>query len=304
MSGLPRLGFLGIGIMGKEMVLRLLERGFPVTVWNLEPERLPLVTAHGAVAAESPAAVARSCDILCQCVLHAAAVERCCFAEDGVATVPGQDRLVIDFSTVNPDDTRRIAGRLAEEAGWRWLDAPVSGGPGPAREGRLTIMAGGDAADLERARPVLEALAANLTHMGPLGMGQTAKIANQAIVGVGYLLMAEVLALVERAGLDASLLPKALAGGMADSTVLQRIFPQQQKRDFDPPRSYARQLDKDLQNVRRFLTAMGLELPLVALAVERYHGFAQAHPMADSASVARLYEAAAGPTRSSAGGDA
>lgn len=290
MSGLPRLGFLGIGIMGKEMVLRLLERGFPVTVWNLEPERIPLVTAHGAVAAESPAAVARGCDILCQCVLHAQAVERCCFAEDGIATVPGEGRLVIDFSTVNPDDTRRIADRLAREAGWRWLDAPVSGGPGPAREGRLTIMVGGEAADLERGRPVLEALAANLTHMGPLGAGQTAKIANQAIVGVGYVLMAEVLALVEKAGLDAARLPKALAGGMADSTILQRIFTQQQQRAFDPPRAYARQLDKDLVNVRRFVAALGLELPLIEAAVERYHGFAQASPMADAASVSRLYE--------------
>ncbi len=290
MTGLPRLGFLGIGIMGKEMVLRLLERGFPVTVWNLEPERIPLVTAHGARAAASPAEVARGCDILCQCVLHAQAVERCCFAEDGIATVPGEDRLVIDFSTVNPDDTRRIADRLAREAGWRWLDAPVSGGPAPAREGRLTIMVGGEPADLERGRPVLEALAANLTHMGPLGTGQTAKIANQAIVGVGYVLMAEVLALVEKAGLDAALLPKALAGGMADSTILQRIFTQQQQRAFDPPRAYARQLDKDLVNVRRFAAALGLELPLIEAAVERYHGFAQASPLADAASVSRLYE--------------
>lgn len=289
MSGLPRLGFLGLGIMGKEMVVRLLERGFAVTVWNLEPERLPLVTAHGAVAAASPAAVAEACDILCLCVLHAQAVERCAFAPDGVAGVPGRGRLVVDFSTVNPDDTRRIAARMAE-AGWRWLDVPVSGGPGPAREGRLTIMAGGDPADLERARPVLEALAANLTHMGPLGAGQTAKIANQAIVGVGYVLMAEVLTLVEKAGLDAALLPRALAGGMADSTILQRIFTQQQQRAFDPPRAYARQLDKDLQNVRRFLEALGLEAPLVLAAVERYHTFAQANPMADAASVTRVYE--------------
>ncbi|MCX7630356.1 MAG: NAD(P)-dependent oxidoreductase [Geminicoccaceae bacterium] len=287
----PKLGFLGIGIMGKEMVLRLLERGFPVTVWNLEPERIPLVTEHGAVAASSPRAVAEACDILCMCVLHAAAVENCCFGPEGVARVAGNGRLVIDFSTVDPDDTRRIAARLSAEAGWRWVDAPVSGGPGPAREGRLTILVGGDPEDVARARPVLEALAANLTHLGPLGAGQTAKIANQAIVGVGYLLMAEVLALVEKAGLDAAILPKALSGGMADSTILQRIFPQQQKRDFDPPRAYARQLDKDLLNVRKFVRSLGLNLPLIELAVERYHEFAAANPMADAASVSRLYEA-------------
>jgi len=151
-------------------------------------------------------------------------------------------------------------------------------------------MVGGEDADVDLARPVLEALAANLTHLGPLGMGQTAKIANQAIVGVGYVLMAEVLALVEAAGLDPKVLPGALAGGMADSTILQRIFPQQAARDFDPPRSYARQLDKDLLNVRRFLRGLGLELPLIEAAVERYHTYAQAHPMADGASVSRLYE--------------
>lgn len=287
---LPRLGFLGIGIMGKEMVLRLLERGFTVTVWNLEPERLPLVTEQGAQAASSPAEVAQRCDILCLCVLHAAAVENCCFGPHGIAQVPGQGRLVIDFSTVNPDDTRRIAQRLAREAGWRWLDAPVSGGPAVAREGKLAIMVGGEAEDVARARPVLDALGANVTHMGPLGAGQTAKIANQAIVGVGYLLMAEVLALVEKAGLDAALLPKALAGGMADSTILQRIFPQQQRRDFEPPRAYARQLDKDLLNVRAFAHGLGLHLPLVELAVARYHAFASVNPMADAASVSRLYE--------------
>lgn len=285
----PRLGFLGIGIMGKEMVLRLLEAGFPVTVWNLEPERLPLVTEAGAVAAESPSAVAEGCELLCLCVLNAAAVENCCFGPEGVAQVPGRGRLVVDFSTVNPDDTRRIAAGMAE-AGWRWLDAPVSGGPGPAREGKLTIMVGGDPADLERARSVLEALSANLTHLGPLGMGQTAKIANQAIVGVGYVLMAEVLALVEAAGLDPKVLPQALAGGMADSTILRRIFTQQAARDFDPPKGYARQLDKDLVNVRRFARSLGLELPIVEAAVERYHAWAGVNPMADGASISRLYE--------------
>ena len=130
MSTPLRIGFLGLGIMGKEMVLRLRERGFPLTVWNLEPERVPLVTGAGAVAAASPKTVAEACDILCLCVLHAAAAENCCFGPEGAAEVPGRGRLVVDFSTVNPDDTRRIAARMAE-AGWRWVDAPVSGGPGP-----------------------------------------------------------------------------------------------------------------------------------------------------------------------------
>ena len=121
-------------------------------------------------------------------------------------------------------------------------------------------------------------------------MAETAKIINQAIVGVGYVLMGETLALAEAAGIDAARLPGALAGGMADSTVLRRIYPQQQARDYLPPRSYARQLDKDLKNVMTFVKAHNLELPLLARAVERYHAFAQGNEMVDGAAVARLYE--------------
>jgi 3-hydroxyisobutyrate dehydrogenase len=143
---------------------------------------------------------------------------------------------------------------------------------------------------VERARSVLADLASNLTHIGPLGAGQTAKIINQAIVGVGYVLMGEALALAEAAGIDAARLPAALAGGMADSTVLKRIYPQQQARDYDPPRGYARQLDKDLKNVLAFVQELGLDLPLVARAAVRYHEFADGNEMVDSAAVARLYE--------------
>jgi 3-hydroxyisobutyrate dehydrogenase len=173
----------------------------------------------------------------------------------------------------------------------RWLDAPVSGGPQAARAGTLTMMAGGDPADLERARPVLADLAANVTLMGPLGAGQTTKILNQAIVGAGYVLMAEALALAEAAGLDAAKLPACLAGGHADSSVLQRIYPQMQARDFEPPRSYARQLNKDLKNVRAFARDLGLSLPVVETAVARYSDYvAKGNEMADSASIARLYD--------------
>jgi len=151
---------------------------------------------------------------------------------------------------------------------------------------------GGEPGDVAQASAALSDLAANLTHIGPLGAGQTAKIINQAIVGVGYVLMGEALALAEAAGIDAARLPAALAGGMADSTVLKRIYPQQQARDYDPPRGYARQLDKDLKNVMGFVQALKLDLPLVERAAARYHDFAAGNEMQDSAAVARLYERA------------
>jgi 3-hydroxyisobutyrate dehydrogenase len=155
----------------------------------------------------------------------------------------------------------------------------------------MTVMAGGEPGDVERIRPIMADLAANFTLMGPLGAGQTTKILNQAIVGVGYVLMAEAVALAEAAGLDAARLPQCLAGGHADSSVLQRIYPQMQARDFEPPRSYARQLLKDMKNVKGFARQLGLELPVVETALDRYARYvAEGNEMADGASVSRLYD--------------
>ena len=284
----PRIGFVGIGIMGAPMVRRLLSKGWQVAVWNLEPERYAEVP--GATVLDSPAAVREASDIVIFCVLHGDAVEQCCFDSRGMVQAKSGAGLLIDCSTINPDRTLALAERLKREAGMGGVDAPISGGPAAAGEGQLTIMMGGADSDVARARTVLADLATNLTHIGPLGAGQTAKIINQAIVGVGYVLMGEALALAEAAGIDAARLPAALAGGMADSTVLKRIYPQQQARDYDPPRGYARQLDKDLKNVLAFVQQLGLDLPLVARAAARYHEFAGGNEMADSAAVARLYE--------------
>jgi 3-hydroxyisobutyrate dehydrogenase len=283
-----KLGFVGIGIMGAPMARRLMAQGWQVAAWNMESDRYAQVP--GATFLDSPAAVRAASDIVIFCVLDAHAVEQCCFGPQGLARAASGADLLIDCSTVNPDDTLKLAQRLKREAGMAWVDAPISGGPAAAGEGQLTIMMGGDEGDVARARAVLGDLASNLTHIGRLGAGQTAKIINQAIVGVGYVLMGETLALAEAAGIDAARLPEALAGGMADSTVLKRIYPQQQARDYAPPRGYARQLDKDLKNVMAFVRSHGLELPLVAEAVERYHDFAGDNPMMDSAAVAGLYE--------------
>jgi 3-hydroxyisobutyrate dehydrogenase len=284
----PRLGFVGIGIMGAPMVRRLLARGWQVSVWNLEPERYGQVP--GATVMDSPAAVRAASDIVIFCVLNGDAVEECCFGAHGLVRADTGASLLIDASTINPDRTQQLADRLKRQTGMSWVDAPISGGPAAAADGQLTIMMGGAAEDVARAMPVLADISANLTHIGALGAGQTAKIINQAIVGVGYVLMAEALALAEASGIDAARLPMALAGGMADSTVLKRIYPQQQARDYDPPRGYARQLDKDLKNVLAFVTKLGLDLPLVQRAALRYHDFAADNGMADSAAVARLYE--------------
>jgi 3-hydroxyisobutyrate dehydrogenase len=287
----PRIGFIGIGIMGEAMVRRLLELGYPVTVWNLEPERLDTVVPHGAVAAASPAAVAAASDIIMLCVLHMAAVERCILAEDGVAAAGSGPALVIDFSTADPQGTREVAAKLKELTGAGWVDAPVSGGPQLARTGGMTVMAGGSQVDFDLAKPILEQMSGNLTLMGPVGAGQTTKIINQAIVGTGYVVMAEALMLAEAAGIDAARLPQCLAGGHADSSLLQRLYPQMQARAFEPPSSYARQLLKDLKAVSAFAQGLGLDLRVIEQGVQRYKDYvALGHEMSDSAAVVRLYE--------------
>jgi 3-hydroxyisobutyrate dehydrogenase len=291
MAPKPTLGFIGIGIMGEAMVLRLLEQGFALTVWNLTPDRYAKVVAAGARRAQSPAAVAAASDIVLMCVLDAPAVENCCFGENGLATAHGAGKIVVDHSTINPDATRDIAARLLRLAALRWVDAPVSGGPLAAREGTLTIMAGGEAADIAAVAPVMAALAGHFTPVGALGAGQTAKILNQAIVGAGYVLMAEALALAEAAGLRAAMLPECLAGGHADSNLLRKLYPQMCAREFEPPRAYARQLLKDMKNVKQFAGEVGVALPLVERAVERFAEFVAAgNAMKDPAAIALFYE--------------
>jgi 3-hydroxyisobutyrate dehydrogenase len=286
-----RVGLVGLGIMGVPVVQRFLESSYAVTAWNLEPERFALVEADGAQWADSPAAVWAASDLVFTCVLGDDAIESVCLGERGFARAGDGASLLVDLSTTSPAATLSLAPRLRQETGAGWVDAPMSGGPLPARDGQLTLMIGGAEALCEAARPVLGAISANITRMGELGAGQKAKILNQAIVGVNYVLMAELLATAKAGGVDPALLPACLKGGMADSTILQRIFTQMSANDFDPPRSYARQLNKDLKSVAGFIEALGLDLPVIDSAVRQYRAFAEAgNEMEDGASVSRLYE--------------
>lgn len=292
--------------MGEAMTLRLRAQGYGVTVWNREPGRLAAVIAAGASPAATPAQVAERSDIVLLCVLDDAAVAQCTQGPDGLATRPAcRARLVIDFSTISPETTRTLAALVSEQAGMQWLDAPVSGGPEAARSGQLTIMVGGRPQDFQQAREVLDALASQVTHMGPSGAGQTAKIINQAIVGAGFVLMSEAALLAEASGIDAAQLPICLQGGFADSTLLQKVYPRIHARAFDPPIGYARQLSKDMDAVAAFAQALECELPLVQAAARRFAQYVAAGAaMADSASIIRLYESEAAARRGAAAGDA
>jgi 3-hydroxyisobutyrate dehydrogenase len=293
MTAKPRLGFIGLGLMGTAMSLRLLEKGWALNVWNLERERVAAVASAGATAMASPAAVTQESDIVLMCVLHTQAVEQCVFGPNGIAAAGNSAKLLIDHSTIDPAKSRAFAARLRGESGMGWIDAPVSGGPVAARQGTLTVMAGGEARDIAAAQAVMADIAANFTHAGSAGAGQMAKVINQAIVGTTYVLMAEALMLAEASGIDAAKLPQCLAGGHADGSLLQQLYPRMQARAFEPPLAYARQLLKDMRGVQAEIRECGLALPVIEQAIARHQAYvAQGNEMADPASIVRLYEQA------------
>jgi 3-hydroxyisobutyrate dehydrogenase len=217
-------------------------------------------------------------------------VEQALFGEDGIASVLRPPQLVIDFSTIEVDRGKAFAARLRAKAGCGWIDAPVSGGPPASATGTLTVMAGGDDAEIERVAPLMADVAARFTHMGPSGSGLVAKMINQLIVGCGHAVMAEALVLAEAAGIDAARVPECLAGGHADGTLLQKLYPRMVRRDF-APQGYARQLLKDLEMVNAFAGALKTPLPMTGEALSLYRVLIhRGHGELDTAAVFKLYE--------------
>lgn len=178
-----RVGYIGIGLMGRPMVIRLLKAGFQVAIWGRNPAKLQGIVAAGAILLDSAADVASRSDIIILCVADTAAVQAVVDGERGLAIGLCAGKIVVDMSTIDATVTRRLAERLRRETGAGWIDAPVSGGPPGAEAGTLAVMAGGDAAEFERSKAVVNHLAGRYTLMGPVGAGQTTKMINQVIVG-------------------------------------------------------------------------------------------------------------------------
>ena len=264
-----KLGFLGVGLMGRPMTLRLLAAGHEVTVWNRSRDKLAAVLGKGARAADSPAAVARAAEILMMCVTDQRAAEEVLFGHGGVIEGAHRGMVVVDFSSIAPASAREFARRL-EEKGVGLVDAPVSGGVPGAEKGTLAIMAGGREEDVERARPVVMHLAARFTRMGGSGAGQTTKLCNQIIVGSLLPVIAEAIRLAEAAGVDAKKLPEALKGGFADSLPLQIFGARMASRTFEPSIGAAALMLKDLSNAAAVAAEQGIEVPMVQRALERY----------------------------------
>ena len=276
-----KFGYVGVGLMGLPMTKHLLSKGHSVVAYDIVPGK---AEASGARVADSPAGVCAGVDAVLLNLPTNEAVEEAVFGVKGVASAVKS--VVVDFSTIKVENGRKFASRLKTG----WIDAPVSGGPPAAANGSLTVMAGGDKADIERLAPLWKDIAARFTHMGPVGAGLAAKMINQLIVGCGNAVMAEACMLAEAAGIDAARIPACLSGGHADSTLLQQIYPRIAARDF-APRGYARQMLKDLEMVNELAAKLHAPLPMMAEALSLYRMLVhRGHSEVDTSGVFKLYE--------------
>jgi 3-hydroxyisobutyrate dehydrogenase len=288
-----RVGFAGLGTMGQAMAANLARAGFPLTVWNRSAGRSGPLVELGAREADGPARLAAESDVVVICVRDTPDVEEILFGANGVAGGARRDLLVIDCSTVSPAATRSFAARLAQR-GARFVDAPVSGGSEGAQQGTLSIMVGGDAEDVERARPILGAMGRTITHMGPVGAGQATKAVNQVILAAVYLGVAEGIVLAIKSGLDPDAVVRALSGGAAQSWVLANRSERMIRNDY--PIGFKLALHrKDLGIALGLAEETGTALPVAGLAAQIENGLiAAGHGDDDNSALARAIRAWSG----------
>jgi 2-hydroxy-3-oxopropionate reductase len=269
------IALLGIGLMGFPMGCKLLESGMDLHVWNRTAQRAQRLVPMGATAHDTAAAAVKDADIVITMLDSGAVVETVLFDMQAAQAIkPGA--LVIDMSSIKPAEARDHAARLSEH-NIDYLDAPVSGGTIGAEQGTLAIMVGGKAATFERAKPVLQ-IFGRPTHVGPIGSGQLAKLANQMIVGITIGAVAEALLLCEKGGADMAKVKEAITGGFADSRILQVHGQRMIDRDFSPRGKMSVQI-KDLRNALATANEIGFEAPITSLFEQLYaqgieHGLA------------------------------
>jgi len=254
------VAFIGLGIMGGPMAANLVKAGFEVAGYNRSPEPVQRLVDAGGRGAESVADAVRGADVIVTMVPDSPDVEDVTGGDDGVFANAEKGAIHVDMSTIRPDVAIRVA-EAGRTAGLRVLDAPVSGGEAGAIEGSLSIMVGGEAADFEAAKPVLEAVGKTIVHVGPAGSGQTVKAANQLIVAGNIQLLAEAVVFLEAYGVDTEAALEVLGGGLAGSTVLNRKGANMLSREFAPGFRLALH-HKDMGIVTSAAREAGVVIPL------------------------------------------
>ncbi|KAF0164040.1 MAG: 3-hydroxyisobutyrate dehydrogenase [Rhodocyclaceae bacterium] len=268
-----KVGFIGLGLMGRPMALHLEKAGHELHLWARRPESLAPFANVNAKTHASPAEVAKHAEVVIVMVADAPDVEAVCLGADGLASgaalknEPGL--IVVDMSTINPNAARSIGLRLAEK-GIEFVDAPVSGGETGAINAALTIMVGGKAAAFEKVKPLLEKMGKSVTLIGDSGAGQVAKACNQILTGVGVLAVAEAFNFATKSGVDAGKVREALLGGFAYSKILENHGQRMLDRNFKPGfKAWMHQ--KDLRIVMEEAHRMGLMLPSAAATAQVFN---------------------------------
>lgn len=260
------VALIGAGAMGGAIGTRLAQTGNRLMVFDLDKTKVAELVAHGAIAASSAAEAAAASDYVITSLNAPRIVDIAVFGNGGVVEGAKPGTLIIDMSSIDPEATKELAAK-ATEKGLRWVDSPLSGGAPKALTGELTLMAGGEAKDVTEAHNVLQFVASNYTHMGPVGAGQTTKLINQVLCGLNFLAVAEATQLALDAGVDAAKIPTALKGGRADSAILQEYMPRYVAKDY---RRTGRidNMVKDLNGAQDLARRTNTAMPMTAICAE------------------------------------
>ena len=284
------VGLIGAGMMGSAIGARLLDEGCTLTFFDVAQGAGEELAARGAMCAASPAEAAARAQFVVLSLNSADHVEQAVFGETGIAGSGKPDSLLVDFSSIDPARPAAMAARLQAQCGMGWVDAPLSGGAPAARAGRMTLMLGGSEGDVTRAEPLLALLSARRTHLGAVGAGQTVKLVNQILCAAQFLAVAEAVKFAEGLGIDAALIPAALAGGRADSAIMQEFMGKMAARDFSPTGRIDNML-KDLETVQGAAFASRTPMPLTGLVAELHRMLvAGGLGAADSAEYMKLFD--------------
>ncbi|WP_338825031.1 2-hydroxy-3-oxopropionate reductase [Moorella humiferrea] len=261
-----KIGFIGLGIMGKPMSKNLIKAGYQLVVYDIVKEAVAEVVAAGAEPAGSPREVAARCDKFITMLPNSPHVKEVVLGDNGIIEGAQQGSILIDMSSIDPLVTREIAAKLKEK-GIRMLDAPVSGGEPKAIDGTLSIMVGGRQEDFDECYDILKAMGASVVRVGDIGAGNVTKLANQIIVALNIAAMSEALVLATKAGVEPELVYQAIRGGLAGSAVLDAKAPLVMARKFNPGFRINLHI-KDLANALAAGHEVGVPLPLTATVME------------------------------------
>lgn len=288
-----KVGFIGLGIMGKPMSKNLLKAGHELVVYNRSKASVEELVAAGAKGAKSPAEVAKECKVIITMLPNSPHVREVCLGENGIAETAEEGTVVIDMSSIDPVESKAIGAELNKK-GIELMDAPVSGGEPKAIDGTISVMAGGSKENFDKFYDLLMAMAGSVVYVGELGSGNVAKLANQMIVALNIAAVSEALTLAVKNGADPELVYKAIRGGLAGSTVLDAKAPMMMDHNFKPGFRIELHI-KDLNNALNAAHAVSASVPLTSQVMEIMQALkADGNEKDDHSAIVKYYEKISG----------